>query len=294
MDSLDKLTSVNALIEALKAHNYLADQGIATAIFLALKLQKPLLLEGVPGCGKTEVARTLAPMLRTDLIRLQCYEGIDTHQALYEWDYARQLLNIRLNQEKESVATIENAIYSEKFLLERPLLKSLRQNKNPVLLIDELDRADADFEAFLLEFLEEFQVTIPELGSIKAVHNPIVIITSNRTRDLHDALKRRCLYHWVDLPSEEVEEQIIKMRLPGIDQALSKNITYAVARMREMNLVKYPGTSESIDWARSLTILSGDRALGPQDYVATLSAVLKDKSDIAQVSKDIEKVLIPS
>lgn len=285
-DTIDTLTS------SLERQNYFASQGLATALFLALKLERPLLLEGIAGCGKTEVARVLAPMLNTTLIRLQCYEGLDTHEALYDWNYSRQLLHLRAVQAtaKEGAGQSED-IYTEEFLLERPLLSALKQDKRPVLLLDELDRADADFEAFLLEFLEEFQVSIPEIGSIKAKHKPIVIITSNRTRELHDALKRRCIYHWVDLPDQAMEERIIQARLPDAPDVLAKQVADAVARIRDLDLLKKPGTSEAVDWARAITILSAGKMPSAHDFQSTLSVVLKDHGDHKLVEENLKTVL---
>ena len=283
--------TVEELLLKLEEHNYLADTGLGTALLLALKLQKPLLLEGLAGCGKTEIARTLAPMLETSLIRLQCYEGIDTYEALYDWDYSRQLLHLRAVQAESKDKNVEDHLYTEQYLLERPLLKALKQEKSPVLLLDELDRADADFEAFLLEFLEEFQVTIPEIGTIKAKEPPFVIITSNRTRELHDALKRRCIYYWVELPSQEFEEKVIRLRFPDIDKDLAAKVSAALARIRELDLMKQPGTSEAIDWARALTLLSMGKQPTAEEFKSTLSVVLKNQEDHKRVEDDFEKLV---
>lgn len=282
--------SVTDLLADLEGVGYLATKGLATALFLALKLRKPLLLEGYAGCGKTELARTLAPLLSTTLIRLQCYEGIDTHEALYDWDYARQLLQLRAVPDHSAW---KQELYSAEYLLERPLLRALKQPESPVLLLDELDRADADFEAFLLEFLEEFQITIPEIGTIKAEHPPIVIITSNRTRDLHDALKRRCIYFWVDLPNAEQEEKIIRAQAPNIDQKIAMQVAAAIAKIRELDLAKLPGTSEAVDWARALTLLGSGKSPTAEDFRSTLSVVLKDRSDQSLVEDMVESLVSP-
>jgi MoxR-like ATPase len=288
---LDVADSVTELLDQLEEHNYLADTGLGTALLLALKLQKPLLLEGLAGCGKTEIARTLAPMLGTNLIRLQCYEGINTYEALYDWDYSRQLLHLRAVQGQSNGESTENHLYTERYLLERPLLKALRQENRPVLLLDELDRADADFEAFLLEFLEEFQVTIPEIGTIKAEQAPIVIITSNQTRELHDALKRRCIYYWVKLPSQAFEEKIIRLRFPDIDKDLAAKVSEAVARIRTLDLIKQPGTSEAIDWARALTLLKSGKQATADEFKSTLSVVLKNQEDQHSVEDEFDSLV---
>lgn len=291
------LNSVDDLTKALAREKFLATKGLSTALFLSLKMKRPLLLEGLAGCGKTEVARTLAPLFDTQLIRLQCYDGIDTHEALYDWNYSRQLLHLRATQSdltaNDDANKLEKDLYTNEYLLERPLLKALRQNKSPILLLDELDRADVDFEAFLLEFLEEFQVTIPEIGTIKAEHPPIVIITSNRTRELHDALKRRCVYHWVDLPDSEREEQIIRLRLPEISDDLAHSVATAAAKLRQLDLLKQPGVSETVDWARAIHLLAHDGNPTLDTYKATLSTVLKDREDYDSVVQNIELLLTP-
>lgn len=284
--------TIDDLASSLEKQSFFASQGLATALFLALKLERPLLLEGMVGCGKTEVARVLAPMLNTVLIRLQCYEGLDTHEALYDWNYSRQLLHLRAAQDTVKDGTRQNEdIYTEEYLLERPLLKALKQDKRPILLLDELDRADPDFEAFLLEFLEEFQVTIPEIGTITAKHKPIVIITSNRTRELHDALKRRCIYHWVDLPDQAMEERIIQARLPDASDVLAKQVASAVARIRDLDLLKKPGISEAVDWARAITLLAAGKIPTADVFQSTLSVVLKDHGDHQLVEKNLKTVL---
>ena len=259
---------------ALRARAYLADRGLATAIHLALALDKPLLLEGEAGVGKTEVAKVLAPALNRELIRLQCYEGIDASQALYEWDYSRQLVAARA---PEFHVDAVKDLFGEQFLVERPLLAAIKAGDGAVLLIDELDRADDEFEAFLLEVLSEFAVSIPEIGRIAAARPPAVVITSNRTRELHDALKRRCLYHWIDYPSREREAEIVQARLPGVAEQIAQRVCEAVARLRDEGLYKAPGVGETIAWARALG------ALGDTDLDRTLGAALKVREDIERV-----------
>jgi MoxR-like ATPase len=251
----------------LAGQDYLADQGLATAIFLAVTLEQPLLLEGEAGVGKTEVARALAGTLGARLIRLQCHEGIDVHHALYDWDYARQLLSVRGGEAED--------LYSRRFLLRRPLLEALEATEPVVLLIDEIDRADDEFEAFLLELLSEFQVSIPELGTVVATRRPVVVLTSNRTRELHDALKRRCLYHWIEYPSIEREIEIVRARLPDVADGVARRVCEAVARLRDVDLYKLPGVGETLTWARALV------AVGDLD--ASLGAVLKVREDIDRV-----------
>ena len=272
------------LIKALDAHNYVADEEFATALFLLLKLQKPLLLEGPPGVGKTEIAQVLSQLLDTRLIRLQCYEGLDINSAVYEWNYQKQLLGIKLQEGSAlSIEEKEHHIFSNEYLLKRPLLESIMEtDKAPVLLIDELDRSDEQFEAFLLELLSVFQISIPELGTIKAKHKPYVILTSNRTRELSDALKRRCLYHWIDYPDMEKEMSIVKKKLPGIEDALMKQVVQHVQQFRQKKLAKTPGVSETIDWAESLMAL-GYREVNKQAFEKTLGSVLKSVEDIQQI-----------
>lgn len=287
-DSFSTLT-VPQLTEDLLAQGYIADRGLATSVLLALKLGKPLLLEGEVGVGKTELAKTLATMLGRDLIRLQCYEGIDIHHALYEWDYARQMLHIRsLSQAGELDA--EADLFGPRFLLERPLLQAVRAGERSVLLIDEVDRADDEFEAFLLELLGDFQVTIPELGTIRADARPIVILTSNRTRELHDALKRRCLYTWIGFPPAEREVAIVRTRLPGVGPALASQVVSAVNRLREMDLEKPPGVAETIDWTESLDALGVD-SLTDEAALDTLGSVIKDRDDLDYAAKSIQDVV---
>ena len=265
------------LQEALRREHYLADRGLATAIFLAVSLDKPLLLEGEAGVGKTEVAKVLASLLGRRLIRLQCYEGIDASQALYEWNYSRQLIAARAMEAERAEAHVED-LFGPEFLLERPLLAAIRAGAGAVLLVDELDRADDEFEAFLLEILSEFAVTIPEIGPVVAEEPPAVVVTSNRTRELHDALKRRCLYHWIDHPSLEREVEIIELRAPGVSRTLAREVARAVARLREMDVAKRPGVAETIDWANALAFL-GVEHLDGEVAAATLGAVLKDHED---------------
>src|SRR5678815_3849535 len=247
-------SGVESLQDGLAREHYLADRGLSTAIFLAVSLDKPLLLEGEAGVGKTEVAKVLASLLDRELIRLQCYEGIDASQALYEWNYSKQLIAVRAMQDVTAEANVED-LFGPEYLVERPLLAAIRAGSKAVLLIDELDRADDEFEAFLLEVLSEFAVTIPEIGRVAADRPPAVIITSNRTRELHDALKRRCLYHWIDHPSVAREVEIVRVRAPEVPEALARQVAEAVARLREMDVAKRPGVAETIDWSQALTFL---------------------------------------
>lgn len=286
--AFDELT-VPGLTEDLLSQGYIADRGLATSVLLALKLGKPLLLEGEVGVGKTELAKTLATMLGRDLIRLQCYEGIDIHHALYEWDYARQMLHIRSLSQADTTDP-EADLFGSRFLLERPLLQAVRAGDRSVLLIDEVDRADDEFEAFLLELLGDFQVTIPEMGTIRAEARPIVILTSNRTRELHDALKRRCLYTWIGFPPADREVAIVRTRLPQVEAALASQVVAAVNRLREMDLEKPPGVAETIDWTESLDAL-GVAALTDEAALDTLGAVVKDRDDLEFASKSIQDVV---
>ena len=269
--------SVDELQTALGEHAYLADRGLSTAIFLSLSLGKPLLLEGEAGVGKTEVAKVLAELLGRELIRLQCYEGIDASQALYEWNYSRQLIAVRAMDAAEAEAHVED-LFGADFLVARPLLSAIRAGDRAVLLVDELDRADDEFEAFLLEILSEFAVTIPEIGRVAAETPPAVVVTSNRTRDLHDALKRRCLYHWIDHPDLEREIEIVRTRAPHVGETLAREVAAAVARLRELDLAKLPGVAETIDWANALAFLGADE-LTPELASQTLGAVVKDHED---------------
>jgi len=277
-------TSVEQVRAALAEQNYLAEEGLTTAVYLALTLKRPLLLEGEAGVGKTELAKVIAAMTGGELIRLQCYEGIDAAQAVYDWDYSRQLLHLRAAEASGEATTkkaneLESELYNERFLIKRALLRAIEQRETPaVLLIDEIDRADDEFEAYLLEILSDFQVTVPELGTFKAATPPIVILTSNRTRDVHDALKRRCLYHWVDHPSFDREVAIVRLRVPQIAESLAKQVAAAVEHMRSLNLYKPPGVAETIDWATALAQL-GARELNESVVSATLGTVLKYRED---------------
>ena len=279
--------SVDEVSARLGEQAYLADRGLGTAIFLSLSLGQPLLLEGEAGVGKTEVAKALAPALGAELVRLQCYEGIDANQALYEWDYTRQLLYVRLLQEggelREDAA---DEIFGPRFLVERPLLQAVRAGDRAVLLIDEIDRADDEFEAFLLEMLSDFQVTVPELGTIRAERPPAVVLTSNRTRELHDALKRRCLYHWIDYPSPEREVEIIAARAPAVPADLARRVAVAVERIRTFDLVKRPGVAETIEWAKALAFLGADR-LERDSVEVTLGTVVKDHDDLVRIRDEL-------
>jgi MoxR-like ATPase len=280
--------SVGELTETLRRGSYLADRGLATAAYVALSLRRPLLLEGEVGVGKTEIAKVLATVLGRRLIRLQCYEGIDTGQALYEWDYARQLLHIRALAEPGSAAVTE--LFGPEFLLERPLLSAVRAGDECVLLIDEIDRADDEFEAFLLEVLSDFQISIPEIGTVVAPSPPLVILTSNRTRELHDALKRRCMYHWIDYPPPDREVEIVLMREPSVSETLARKVVAAVTRLRELDLAKPPGVAETIDWARTLDFL-GETTLTPAIATDTLGAVVKERDDLALVRESLEEIV---
>src|SRR6516164_966821 len=276
--------SIEETRERLLNEDYVADRQLATAVFLALKLERPLFLEGQPGTGKTEIAKVLAHGLGTELIRLQCYEGLDVNLAAYEWNYARQMLEIRLGEAShESREHIAASLFSERFLIARPLLRALQPHAvPPVLLIDELDRADEPFEAYLLEVLSEFQITIPELTTLRASRAPIVVITSNRTRDIHDAVKRRCIYHWVDYPDAARELEIIRRKVPQAAETLSRQIVAFVQALRTLELYKLPGLSESIEWGRALLALDR-RTLDPQTVDDTLGVLLKYQDDIARV-----------
>jgi MoxR-like ATPase len=285
------LGSVEEVERALRGESYLPDRGLATAVYLALAMRRPLLLEGEAGVGKTEVGKTLARIVDAELIRLQCYEGIDASQALYEWDYARQLLYARALQAGEVEPDKRVAeLYGADFLVELPLLRAIRSGAGAVLLIDELDRADDEFEAFLLEVLSDFSVTVPELGTIAAPEPPAVVITSNRTRDLHDALKRRCLYHWIDFPDLEREVAIIRLRAPDVSEPLAQSVAQAVARLRELDLVKLPGAAESIDWAQALAHLGAESVDGEHGR-ETLGWVVKNREDLARVEPALPELL---
>ena len=286
----DLPSSVPDLTDALTGVGYLADRGLATSLYVGLHLGRPVLLEGEVGVGKTEVAKAMAAVLGRRLIRLQCYEGIDSSQALYEWDYARQMLQIRAMSEPraDDRAAVEQ-LFGPEFLLERPLLDAVRTGAGAVLLIDEIDRADDEFEAFLLELLSDFQITIPEIGTVVAEQPPFVVLTSNRTRELHDALKRRCLYHWVGYPSAEREVEIVLVREPDVSAALARKVVAAVNRLRALELVKPPGVAETIDWVRSLGVLGADD-LDPEVAADTIGAVVKERDDLEQVSGDLARI----
>jgi MoxR-like ATPase len=279
--------TVPELTENLRNGGYLADRGLATTLLVALTLRRPVLLEGEVGVGKTEVAKVLADVFSRTLIRLQCYEGIDTSQALYEWDYARQLLQIRATSAGEDAV---DKLFGPKFLLERPLLQAVRLGDRAVLLIDEIDRADDEFEAFLLEVLSDFQITIPELGTIRAPSPPVVILTSNRTRELHDALRRRCLYHWIGYPTAEREAQIVSIREPAAERRLTDQVVAAVQRLRELDLAKPPGVAETIDWVRTLGVL-GSAELTADAADDTLGAVVKDRDDLDLVRENLAEIV---
>lgn len=284
-------TGVDQLEAALAGESYLADRGLAVSVYLALTLRRPLLLEGEPGVGKTEIARTLARVTGAEMIRLQCYEGIDAAQALYEWDYARQLLYARTLQDGGLDPSRRAAeLYGPEFLVERPLLRAVRAGAGAVLLIDEIDRADEEFEAFLLEVLADAAVTIPEIGTITADAPPVVVLTSNRTRELHDALKRRCLYHWIDYPGIERETAIIRLRAPEASEALARSVAEVVARLRDLDLVKRPGPAEAIDWTRALAAIGIGR-IDAASAAETLGAAVKNRDDMALVRKILPEVV---
>jgi MoxR-like ATPase len=274
------LRSIEEAAAALADEAYIADVGLCTSLFLALRMGKALLLEGEPGVGKTELAKVLARRFGTTLIRLQCYEGIDVSQAMYDWNYPRQLLELQARREAATGAQ-EAGIYSEAFLIKRPLLQAIdaANDRAPVLLIDELDRADEEFESFLLELLSDFQITIPELGTLRARHRPIVIVTSNRTRELHDALKRRCVYHWIDYPSPEKELEIVRRKLPGVGEHLAAQAVAFLQAARRHDLAKPPGVAETLDWVEALRLL-GAHELSPPVVDATLGMILKYQDDI--------------
>ncbi len=279
--------SIDELQERLAEALYFTERSLATAIFLALKLGKPLFLEGEAGVGKTEVAKALASLLDAELIRLQCYEGLDVPTAVYEWDYSRQMLQIRLLEAAGEVDLegARDSLFSRRFLLKRPLLEAIEPSAGggpPVLLIDELDRADEEFEAFLLELLSDFQISIPELGTIRAATPPIVVLTSNRTREVHDALRRRCLYHWIDYPDAEKEYRIVRAKAPGAAERLSRQVVELVQALRAEELYKRPGVAETLDWVSALTVLD-ETALTPDNVSATLGVLLKYQDDVEQV-----------
>ena len=277
--------------ERLAGFDYLADRGLSTAVFLATSLNLPLLLEGEVGVGKTEVARAIALALDRRVVRLQCYEGIDSSQALYEWDYPRQLLYLRAaGDDREDKERVVEDLYGPRFLNERPLLEAIRAGSDAVLLIDEIDRADDEFEAFLLEVLADFQISIPEIGAIRADEPPIVVLTTNRTRELHDALKRRCLYHWIDYPDLDRETAIVRARVPELAGDLARRVVEAVHRFRRLDLIKLPGIAETINWALTLDLLGVDQ-LEPEPVAHTLGALLKEREDIDRVGPVLHEIL---
>jgi MoxR-like ATPase len=286
-------SSVDQVRSAFSNHNYVADRSLAVAVHLALQLGRPLFLEGEAGVGKTEVAKVLAALLDQELIRLQCYEGLDVNHALYEWDYARQMLAIRLIEVKGEGGEVGD-IMSRHYLIARPLLQAVEAaslGRRPVLLIDEIDRADEEFEAYLLELLSDFTVTIPEVGTIRAETPPVVVITSNRTREIHDALKRRCIYHWIDYPDLAREVEILRAKVPEVDEVLAKELAAAMQHLRSLDLFKPPGVAETIDWAHALMVLGADR-LDPATADATLGVVLKYREDVERVRHEgVEKVV---
>lgn len=284
------LASIDALQEALQDQRYIADRSLATAIYLALKLERPLFLEGEAGVGKTEVAKVLAQVLGRSLIRLQCYEGLDANQAIYEWNYARQMLHIRLYEsQKEKLS--EEDLFGPQFLLSRPLLQAVQSAERPVLLIDEIDRSDAEFEAFLLEILSDHQVTIPEIGTIRAQQPPVVVITSNRTREVHDALKRRCLYQWIDYPSFEKELQIVTTKVPQAPRQLAEEITRFIQELRQEDLYKIPGVAETLDWTAALVALNQE-ALAPTIVDDTLGVLLKYRDDLREIQGEAVRMIL--
>ena len=287
-----QIESIDQLQEALHGRNYVADRGLATAAFLALKLQRPLFLEGEPGVGKTEIAKVIADLLGTELIRLQCYEGLDVNQAVYEWNYTRQMLHIRLLESRGERAS-EAELFGKEYLLERPLLQAIERSKTqrPVLLIDEIDRSDEEFEAFLLEILSDFQITIPEIGTIKAGQPPVVVLTSNRTREVHDALKRRCLYYWIDYPTFEKEYDIVTAKVPQAPARLAREVTAFVQELRQADLYKIPGVAETLDWTTALVALD-QQALSVEVVHDTLGVILKYQDDIQRVDKETVQQLL--
>ena len=285
---LRDVSSVEKVLEELSSRNYLADRGLATAVFLSLRQNRPLLLEGEAGVGKTELAKSLSNWAEGDLIRLQCYEGIDASQAVYEWDYAKQLLHLRASEvtglaSEIDLELLEGEIYDEKFLIRRPLMRALEPAElPPVLLIDEVDRADDEFEAFLLEVLSDYSITVPEIGTFKTENPPLVIITSNRTRDVHDALKRRCLYHWVEHPGIDQEVEILRVRAPHVPLSLARDVAEIASELRNMDLYKPPGVSETIDWVEALVTVGADE-IEPEALDSTLGALLKYREDQQRV-----------
>jgi MoxR-like ATPase len=286
--------TIDELQAALREHQYVADRGLATAIFLALKLQRPLFLEGEAGVGKTEVAKVLSHLLGAELIRLQCYEGLDVNQAVYEWNYARQMMHIRL-AEARGERPDESELFGPQFLLRRPLLQAIANHEQgqpaPVLLVDELDRSDEEFEAFLLEVLSDFQITIPEIGTVKAKQPPVVVLTSNRTREVHDALKRRCLYFWIEYPDFEKELDIVRARIPQAPAALTRQITAFIQDLRQADLYKLPGVAETLDWTTALVALD-QQALDPAVVDETLGVILKYQDDVEKIRGEQARAIL--
>lgn len=279
---------------SLRKHQYVANRGLSTVIYLSSKLQKPLFLEGEPGVGKTEVAKVLASIKNTRLIRLQCYEGLDIHNAVYDWAYSRQILHLRiLEANKANKEEMERELYSRDFLMARPLLKAIEDNADqvPVLLIDEIDRADEEFESFLLEILSDFQITIPEIGTIKAAKPPFVVITSNRTREVHDALKRRCLYHWIDYPDFSTEYEIVQIKVPGIGEKLTRQLVTTVQELRQAELYKPPGIAETLDWANALLVMDA-QVLDEEMLMDTLGVLLKHQDDIQKIQGEMVQTIV--
>ena len=286
-------TDIASLIEDFYSHDYILNEELATSIFLLKALEKPLLLEGNPGVGKTMLAKALASQMGTDLIRLQCYEGLDVNSTIYEWNYQKQLLHIKLFENDQERKKIGSQIFGMDYVLKRPLLQSISAEKPVVLLIDEIDRADEEFEAYLLELLSDFQISIPELGTIQAVSKPLVILTSNRSRELSDALRRRCLYHWVDFPSREKEIDIIEKKLPNIEEELASQVVTFIHNLRKSSLHKPPGIAESLDWAKTLLLMNAEN-ITDELVQNTIGSVLKHKEDVEFVrSKEVQEFLIP-
>ena len=289
------LNTVDDIRVSLDDHHYIANRSLATSIYLSLKMDKPIFLEGEPGVGKTEIGKVLAQVLDTNLIRLQCYEGLDVHNAIYEWNYSRQILQIRMMEAEgqKDKEKISKEIFGSEFLIKRPLYQAIDYDGDdpPVLLIDELDRADEEFEAFLLEILSDFQISIPEIGTIKAVRPPIVVITSNRTREIHDALKRRCLYHWIEYPSAEQEFEIVKRKIPQVNEELGKQVVAFVQAIRQKDFYKLPGIAETLDWANALIKL-GTTELSNEITSDTLGALLKYQDDIEKMDGDTTHGLV--